>query len=123
MDINNMSEETKPSETGVIRDEKGLFQKGTAPGPGREKETEDEIFKKRALKKIIKDYEEKLTEILPEIPGVLRTEAKKGNMIAIKEINDRVLGKSLQRMANADGSNLIPDPLTPEQKEKLKNLL
>jgi hypothetical protein len=37
---------------------------------------------------------------------VLKEEAKKGNMIAIKEINDRVLGKSLQRMANADGTNL-----------------
>ena len=89
-----MKEETV--ENGIKRKEDGTFDNGTAPGPGRPKETlEDKIIKK-ATKELIEEYKEDLAQILPEIKPVIRQKALDGDMNAIKEIHDRVMDKSKQ---------------------------
>ena len=65
---------------------------------GRPKETPEQKAKKKAMKEMIKDYKEKLAEALIEISPVLIAEALKGNIQAIKEINDRVMGKPEMKM-------------------------
>ena len=98
-------EEIKPNETATIRDEKGLFLKGTAPGPGAPKQTEEDRMKKEALKKVKSEYIEKLTEALPEISPALIEKAKTGDVGAIKEINDRIFGKSPQNVSLDGGED------------------
>lgn len=73
-----------------------LFVKGGAGGPGRPKLTEEEKLMKREVKAYIKEHLEGLAESLPEIRPTLIQQAVQGNINAIKEIHDRVLGKPVQ---------------------------
>ena len=86
---------TEGIETGNIRDEQGRWIKGVSGNPeGRPTETEEEKIKRQALKEIKENYINRLTEALPKIDPVLIQKGIDGDLIAIKEINDRVLGKS-----------------------------
>jgi len=81
---------------GVKRKEDGTFDNGTMGGPGRTPETEQDKIVKKATKELIKDYKEALGESLPLIKPILIAKALEGDMIAIKEIHDRVMDKSKQ---------------------------
>jgi len=80
------------------REKDGTWKKGKPGGPGAPKQTEEEKEKKRALKEIIEDYKNKLTRALPEISLVLIRKAIDGDLQAIKEINNQVIGKPKQQV-------------------------
>lgn len=92
------------------RDEQGRWLPGISGNPGGAKpDTEEDKLRKKALKKVIEEYTGKLTEALPEISPVLIEKAKNGDLMAIKEINDRVLGKPKQQVElSGDKENPIP---------------
>jgi hypothetical protein len=91
-----MEEDNK---TGEIRNEQGRFKPGFSGNPdGRPPETEEEKIAKKATKQFIEEYKEKLAESLPKISPVLIEKAIGGDIQAIKELNDRVMGKAPQSM-------------------------
>jgi len=77
----------------------GPFKKGNIGG-GRRKETQEEKEYKANRKEIrriaIDRYIHELTEALKDISPILQKKALEGDIIAIKEINDRALGKAPQ---------------------------
>ena len=83
-------------ENGIKRKEDGTFDIGTAPGPGRPPDSEQDKIIKKATKELIAEYKESLGESLPLIKPILIAKALEGDMIAIKEIHDRVMDKSKQ---------------------------
>jgi hypothetical protein len=70
----------------------GEFKEGN-PGGGRPKETEEIKIARKAKKELINDYLEALAQALPVLSPVIIKKAGEGDMQAIKEINDRVMGK------------------------------
>lgn len=104
--------ENELDKTGIIRDKQGKFVEGVSGNPaggGRPKETPEQKAKKKAMKEMIKDYKEKLAEALESISPVLIAEALKGNIQAIKEVNDRVMGKAEQKAdITSRGEKIIP---------------
>jgi hypothetical protein len=85
------------------RDEQGRWIKGVSGNPdGAEPWTEEEKLAKRATKQIIEAYKNKLAEALPKIEPVLVGKALEGDINAIKEINDRVMGKSKNVVIGGD---------------------
>lgn len=89
-----MEEETAAN--GIKRKEDGTFDKGTAPGPGRPPDTEEDKIKKKATQQLIAEYKEALGEALPLIKPILIAKALEGDMTAVKEIHDRVMDKAKQ---------------------------
>ena len=78
-----------------LRDELGRLLPGQTANPnGRPEMTEEEKVKAKAQRDIIKEYKESLKQALPLISPVLIAKAMEGDMSAIKEVNDRVMGKS-----------------------------
>jgi hypothetical protein len=78
----------------IIRNEDGTFKVGTAPGPGRPEPTPEALIVRKAIKEIVKEYKESLADVLPELEPVLKDKALSGDMVAIKEIHDQVIGKA-----------------------------
>lgn len=79
------------------RDEQGRFVPGTSGNPlGRPSETPEQRVVKRVLKGILEDYKNRLAEALPELSYILIEKAKSGDLGAIKEIHDRVMGRPHQ---------------------------
>lgn len=93
-------------ETNKNEEKPWLFKQGNAGG-GRPKETPEQKAVKKAMKEMIRDYKEKLAESLETISPVLIAEALKGNIQAIKEINDRVMGKPEQQTDITSGGKPI----------------
>lgn len=93
--------QTEPN--GFKRNEDGTFANGTAPGPGRPEETEEQKIQKKALKAIIEEYKESLADVLPELSPILKEMAKAKDIQAIKEVHDRVLGKAQQNVDLTSG--------------------
>ena len=85
-------------ENGVKRNPDGTFAEGYVGGPGRPKETEQDKIIKKATKELIKEYKESLGEALPLIKPIIIAKALEGDMVAIKEIHDRVMDKSRQNV-------------------------
>lgn len=102
-----MEEETKATETEIKRDERGLYLPGNPPGPGRPPETQEQKIIKRTIKEIVKEYKENLAAALPQIEPVIIEKAVKGDMSAVKEIHDRVMGKSEQKTDITSGGEAI----------------
>lgn len=91
------------------------WQNGDVPkSPGRPKDTPEQKAVKRAVKEIVIEYKEALANALPEISPVLIKKAKGGDIKAIKEINDRVLGKVVDEEAKGQ-TNIFNFNLTDEQ--------
>lgn len=107
--IENPIEENIENETGQIRDEQGRFIPGVSGNPdGRPPLTEEEKIVKKAQKELISEYKEKLAEALPLISPVLIAKAMEGDMQAIKEVNDRVMGKAEAKTDITSGGEKIP---------------
>jgi len=92
----------------ILRDEKGLFLIGTAPGPGSPIETEEKKLVRKAIKELVKEYQESLADALPRISPILIAKAIAGDVSAIKELHDRMMGKPPQK---TDVSLTIPKPI------------
>jgi len=118
-----MSETLNPIEgennstAGECRDEAGRWIKGVSGNPlGSNVLTEEERLerklKKEAQQKFIDDYINKLTEALPEITPVLIQKATEGDLTAIKEVNDRVMGKARQNIGLDGGDKDKPISIT-----------
>lgn len=104
--------ENQESKTGVIRDEQGKFIPGVSGNPnGRPPMTEEEKLVKKAREKFIDEYIQKLTEALPQITPVLIQKASEGDMNAIKEVNDRVMGKARQSTDITTNGKDLPNPI------------
>lgn len=107
--IENPIEESIENETGQIRDEQGRFIPGVSGNPdGRPPLTEEEKIVKKAQKELISEYKEKLAEALPLISPVLIAKAMEGDMQAIKEVNDRVMGKAEAKTDITSGGEKLP---------------
>ena len=83
--------------TGSNRDEQGRFKPGISGNiEGRPPETPEEKILKKATKEFIQDYKDKLAEALPKISPILIKKSIGGDIQAIKELHDRVMGKPPQ---------------------------
>ncbi|KKL84998.1 hypothetical protein LCGC14_1959110, partial [marine sediment metagenome] len=84
-----MSEEI----TGNNRDYQGKFKPGESGNlKGRPIETKEEKDIRKASRELVQDYKDKLAEALPKISPALIRKATTGDIPAIKELNDRVMG-------------------------------
>lgn len=91
--------------TGNGRDEQGRFLPGVSGNPaGAKPMTEEEKLVKKANKKFIEEYVDRLSEALPLISPVLIKKATEGDIQAIKEVNDRVIGKPRQNIGLDGGA-------------------
>jgi hypothetical protein len=91
-EIQVLTSDSKPK-----RDAHGRLLPGhTANRNGAPKLTKEAKIEKRATKELIADYKQKLALALPELSPILIKMAKEKNIAAIKEINDRVMGKAPQ---------------------------
>jgi len=86
----------------------GKFVEGN-PGGGRPEGSKNDPVKK-AIKQYIAEYQERLAEALPLIDPVLIKKAKEGDVQAIKELHDRVMGKAPQTL-KGDKENPIFQPV------------
>lgn len=74
----------------------GRYIEGKPGGPGRPPDTLEKKIEKKAVKQLVEEYRQTLAEALPQITPVLIRQAVKGEIQAIKEVNDRVMGKAPQ---------------------------
>jgi hypothetical protein len=74
---------------------------------GRPKETEETKAKRKLIKDLVAEYRQALAEALPVITPVLLKQAAKGDIQAIKEVNDRVMGKAPQSTDITSGGEKI----------------
>ena len=101
-----MSEEPK-EQTGVVRDSQGRYVKGHSGNlEGMPAFSEEKLLKRKAKKQYISEYVDKLAEALPDINPVLLKKAKEGDLVAIKEVHDRVMGKAPQSIEHDVEINL-----------------
>ena len=100
----------------------GITGKGFVKGDprinreGRKADTPEQKLEKKAKKEFIKEYIKGLREALPVISPILITKAIEGDMQAIKEINDRVLGKPIQKQ-EIKAEIKLPTPIIPLNNE------
>jgi len=108
-DNKTQTTENTENQTGKIRDEQGRFIPGVSGNPdGRPPETEETKIIKKAQRELISEYKEKLAEALPLISPVLIAKAMEGDMQAIKEVNDRVMGKAEAKTDITSGGEKLP---------------
>ncbi len=113
----------KNTEIGLIRDDKGRLVKGTPPGPGRPKGSENFATKwERMVKKIADQNNLTPDEIDEQLLLVGYKKAKDGDYSFYRDAMDRIHGKAPQ-VVDFKGDITVNDGLTTEQKEALLNLL
>lgn len=104
-----MEEETLENQTKTYTDPiTGKFIPGN-PGGGRPPNSSippEQLAIKKATKELVNEYKEKLAEALPLISPVLIAKAMDGDMTAIKELNDRVMGKAKETMEMQGGLSI-----------------
>ena len=104
----------------IKADKPWLFKKGQSGNPAGLKPLtkEQKLIKKikKTNKEIIEDYVSKLTEALPKISPVLLKMAQDGDIIAIKEVNSRIMGNPKTSIdLTTGGKPFIP---TKEEEDK-----
>lgn len=91
-----MNEE--PVKNGDNRQPDGTFGPGNNANPsGRPIVTPEQRLLKRAAKELIQEYKDNLAQALPLIEPVLIAKAASGDIPAIKELHDRIMGKAEQK--------------------------
>jgi len=108
-----MKQEPK-EKTGIVRDSQGKFVKGHSGHPeGMPAFTEERKMKRKVERDLKAEFTRKMEESLGISGTTLTTEAKKGNIVACKEINNRALGmpKQTHEVGGIDGE-AIPIELT-----------
>ena len=97
-----------------------LFKPGQSGNyNGRPIESTEKKLIRKANKQFIAEYLESLTQALVDISPVLIAKAIDGDMMAIKEVNDRAIGKALQKSEVKQEITLVDE----EVKEKINNAL
>ena len=95
---------------GETRNPDGTFKPGISGNPeGRIPMTPEQKLIKRATKELIAEYKEGLAQALPLISPVLIAKAASGDVPAIKELHDRIMGKAEQKSEIEIG--LRPQPI------------
>ena len=89
---------------------------------GRTPETPEAKIAKKATKEFIAEYKERLGEALPLISPILIAKALEGDMTAIKEVNDRVMGKAESKTDITSGGEKI-HMLSSEERAILDKLV
>ena len=111
-----LSTDSKPKQYG--------FQPGISGNPnGRPPLTQEQKAIRKATREIVKEYREKLAEALPSIEPVLVALALKGDVAAIKELHDRVMGKAIQFSVSDTTVRKISDEKKAEADEAIKKFL
>jgi hypothetical protein len=85
------------------------FEVGNPGGPGRPKLTPEKKAERKAVKELVAEYRHSLAEALPHLSPVLVRKAGTGDVSAIKELNDRVMGKAPLDITS--GGEKLPTPL------------
>lgn len=98
-----MEEKILNGEEKVIRRMKGG---APVPGPGRPKGCKNNPDKK-ARKQLIEEYKDALAEALPFVSPALIKEAVKGNVNAIRELNDVIVEKAAKNVDVTSGGDKI----------------
>lgn len=93
---------------GDYRNSDGTFAVGNPGGPGRPVETEEKKLIKRAVKELVAEYQENLAQFLPDVAPSLIKKAIEGDVPAIKEFHDRIMGKAEQKSDITSGGKPIP---------------
>ena len=102
-----MAEEQE--KTGEVRNPDGTFKLGVSGNPeGMKPLTEEQKLARKAQKEIIAEYKQKLAEALPNIEPKLIQMAIQGDITAIKEVHDRVMGKAPQTTDITTGGKPLP---------------
>jgi hypothetical protein len=100
------------------------FQPGQSGNPsGMPPLTQEQKIIRKATREIVKEYQAKLAEALPSIEPVLVALALKGDVAAIKELHDRVMGKAIQFSVNDTTVRKISDAKKAEADEAIKKYL
>ena len=93
-----------------------LWKKGESGNlNGRPKMTEAEKLEAKAKRDFVKEYKDSLRESLDLISPVLIATALEGDIRAIKEINDRVMGKAKETVEVQGGLSISFDSAFDEQ--------
>lgn len=128
MEKENQVSTSEKQDLTPIRNEKGQIVSGTANPNGRPKGSKDFYTDFKEAIRQIKDKNtgEELTEthiIKIGLEKMLKGDARFEGLY--KDLMDRVYGKPLQKqeVTGKDGKDLIPEPLSEEDKEKLNLLL
>ena len=128
MEKENQVSTSEKQDLTPIRNEKGQIVSGTANPNGRPKGSKDFYTDFKEAIRQIKDKNtgEELTEthiIKIGLEKMLKGDARFEGLY--KDLMDRVYGKPLQKqeVTGKDGKDLIPEPLSEEEKEKLNALL
>ena len=101
--------EEQEKEQGKAEENSHLFQPGVSGNPeGRKPDTEEQKLIKKAVKELVKEYQQTLAEALPKISPVLIKKAIEGDIMAIKELHDRAMGKPLQKTDITSAGKQIP---------------
>ena len=103
-----MTEELEKEKTNKNEEKPWLFTEGNEGGPGRPPETAEQKLIKKAVKELVKEYQQTLAEALPKISPVLIKKAIDGDIMAIKELHDRAMGKPLQKTDITSAGKQIP---------------
>ena len=88
-----------------------LIKRLPIPGPGAPKLTPakklEREAKRKAIKELIANYQQSLADALEKVSPVLIAKALKGDVAAIRELNDRVMGKPQQKTDITSGGKPI----------------
>lgn len=98
------------SESKPLRNEMGQLLPGNTANPeGRPKDTPEQKLIRRATKELVEEYKNALAQALPMLSPILIQKASTGDVPAIKELHDRVMGKAEQKTEVEIG--LKPTPI------------
>lgn len=104
-------DETIRSITGGSRNHLGRFVPGVSGNPaGRPPDSFEKKIERKAVKQLVEEYKQGLAEALPVIRPILIRKASEGDVGAIREVHDRVMGKAHQTTDITSGGEKI----TPE---------
>jgi hypothetical protein len=106
-----MEEVGKKTQSKPLKDPKtGLFAEGNPGGPGRPAGSRSFTTKVReALEKIAEGKDYTYEEAF--IRAILKKSIVDQDVSMMRTVWEQLDGKPLQRVANADGSNLFPNPI------------
>lgn len=82
-------------ETSATRNPDGTYPPGVSGNlKGRPADTPEKKIEKKVIAQLVEEYKDALADVLPALAPVLKEKALTGDVPAIKEIHDRIMGKS-----------------------------